>query len=135
MFPIIGLVVVFGMVFGGFMLAGGHFEVIIEAAPMEFMMIFGAAVGALIISNDMNGFKGVVGGFASGFLHPLNGWDHVIAMVAVAVPVGALRAPAPPAQVAVPQRNCACGQRTEGDAECEECRKKSETLRRRSAPP
>jgi chemotaxis protein MotA len=42
MFPIIGLVVVFGMVFGGFMLAGGHFEVIIEAAPMEFMMIFGA---------------------------------------------------------------------------------------------
>ena len=64
MFPIIGLVVVFGMVFGGFMLAGGHFEVIIEAAPMEFMMIFGAAVGATIISNDMHGLKGVVGGFA-----------------------------------------------------------------------
>lgn len=42
---------------------------------------------------------------------------------------------APPAQVAVPQRNCACGQRTGGEAECEECRKKSETLRRRNAPP
>lgn len=26
---------------------------------------------------------GVAGGFASGFLHPLAGWDHVIAMVAV----------------------------------------------------
>jgi len=26
---------------------------------------------------------GVVGGFASGFLHPLMGWDHVAAMVAV----------------------------------------------------
>lgn len=51
------------MVFGGFMLAGGHFEVIIEAAPMEFMMIFGAAVGAQIIMNDMNGLKGVIGGF------------------------------------------------------------------------
>lgn len=63
MFPIIGLLVVFGMVFGGFALAGGHFEVIIEAAPMEFMMIFGAAVGALIISNDMHGLKGVMGGF------------------------------------------------------------------------
>ncbi len=62
MFPIIGLVVVFGMVFGGFMLAGGRFEVIIEAAPMEFMMIFGAAVGALIISNDMHGLKSVMGG-------------------------------------------------------------------------
>ena len=49
MFPIVGLVVVFGMVFGGFVLAGGHFEVLIEAAPMEFMMIGGAALGALII--------------------------------------------------------------------------------------
>jgi len=26
---------------------------------------------------------GVAGGFASGFLHPIAGWDHVIAMVAV----------------------------------------------------
>ncbi len=26
---------------------------------------------------------GIAGGFASGFLHPLAGWDHVIAMVAV----------------------------------------------------
>ena len=65
MFPIIGLAVVFGMVFGGFVLAGGHFEVIIEAAPMEFMMIFGAAVGATIISNDMHGLKQVVGGFGT----------------------------------------------------------------------
>ncbi len=64
MFPIIGLVVVFGMVFGGFILAGGHFEVLLEAAPMEFMMIGGAALGALIISNDMNGLKSVGGGFA-----------------------------------------------------------------------
>jgi len=63
MFPIIGLVVVFGMVFGGFILAGGHFEVLLEAAPMEFMMIGGAALGALIISNDMNGLKSVAGGF------------------------------------------------------------------------
>jgi urease accessory protein len=27
--------------------------------------------------------EGVAGGFASGFLHPLFGWDHVVAMVAV----------------------------------------------------
>ncbi len=64
MFPIIGLVVVFGMVFGGFILAGGHFEVIIAAAPMEFMMIFGAAVGAMIIANDMNGLKSIGGGLS-----------------------------------------------------------------------
>ena len=39
MFQIIGVVVVFAMVFGGFMLAGGHFDVIIKAAPFEMMMI------------------------------------------------------------------------------------------------
>lgn len=27
--------------------------------------------------------EGVAGGFASGFLHPIAGWDHVIAMLAV----------------------------------------------------
>lgn len=27
--------------------------------------------------------EGVAGGFVAGFLHPINGWDHVIAMVAV----------------------------------------------------
>ncbi len=26
---------------------------------------------------------GIVGGFASGFMHPILGWDHVVAMVAV----------------------------------------------------
>jgi urease accessory protein len=26
---------------------------------------------------------GVIGGFASGFLHPVFGWDHIVAMVAV----------------------------------------------------
>jgi chemotaxis protein MotA len=63
MFLLIGIAVVFGMVFGGFALAGGHFEVIIEAAPMEFMMIGGAALGALIISNDVSVLKGVAAGF------------------------------------------------------------------------
>ena len=49
MFQIIGIVVVFGMVFGGFSLAGGHFDVIIKALPFEMMMIGGAAVGAFLV--------------------------------------------------------------------------------------
>ncbi len=57
MFLVIGLLVVFGMVFGGFALAGGHFDVIIKAAPMEFMMIGGSALGALIIGQDINTIK------------------------------------------------------------------------------
>jgi chemotaxis protein MotA len=43
MFQIIGILVLFGMVFGGFTLAGGHFDIIIAAMPFELMMIGGAA--------------------------------------------------------------------------------------------
>jgi chemotaxis protein MotA len=52
MFQIIGIVVVLVMVFGGFALAGGHFEIIIAAMPFELMMIGGAAVGAFLIGNS-----------------------------------------------------------------------------------
>jgi chemotaxis protein MotA len=45
------------MVFGGFALAGGHFDVIIAAAPLEFMMIFGAAIGAFVIGNSLDTIK------------------------------------------------------------------------------
>ena len=63
MFQIIGILVVFGMVFGGFALAGGTFDVIIKAAPFEMMMIGGAGVGAFLIGNSMGGIKGGLGGF------------------------------------------------------------------------
>ncbi len=52
MFQIIGIVVVFAMVFGGFTLAGGKFDVIAKALPFEMMMIGGAAVGAFLIGNS-----------------------------------------------------------------------------------
>jgi chemotaxis protein MotA len=52
MFQIIGIVVVFVMVFGGFMLAGGHFDTILAAMPFEMMMIGGAAAGAFLIGNS-----------------------------------------------------------------------------------
>ena len=63
MFQIIGVVVVFAMVFGGFMLAGGHFDVIIKAAPFELMMILGAAVGAFLIGNSFKTVLAALGGF------------------------------------------------------------------------
>lgn len=65
MFQIIGVVVLFAMVFGGFMLAGGHFDVILKALPFEMMMIGGAAVGALLIANDPKVLAGIAGGFGS----------------------------------------------------------------------
>ena len=51
MFQIIGMVVVLAMVFGGFALAGGPFDIIVKALPFEMMMIGGAAVGAFLIGN------------------------------------------------------------------------------------
>ncbi len=70
MFQIIGIVVVFGLVFGGVMLAGGHFDVIIKAAPFEMMMIGGSAVGALLIGNSFKTVLGVLGGFGKAMAGP-----------------------------------------------------------------
>jgi len=57
----VGILVVFGTVFGGFIIAGGHMRVILQAAPIEMMIIGGAALGAYIIANPMkiikSGFK------------------------------------------------------------------------------
>jgi chemotaxis protein MotA len=64
MFVLIGIGVVFGMVFGGFLLAGGHFDVILKALPFEMMMIGGAAVGAFLIGNSQETIKGLLGQFS-----------------------------------------------------------------------
>ncbi|MDJ1008263.1 MAG: flagellar motor stator protein MotA [Paracoccaceae bacterium] len=57
MLGIVGIIVVFAMVFGGYMLAGGKFGIIIKALPFELMMIAGAATGAFLISNDGGAVK------------------------------------------------------------------------------
>ncbi len=67
MFQILGILVVMGMVFGGFALAGGHFDVIIKAAPFEMMMIGGAAVGAFLIGNPPKVITATLGAFGTIF--------------------------------------------------------------------
>ena len=44
-----GLGVVFGCVFGGYIIMGGNILIILKAAPFELLVILGAAVGAAII--------------------------------------------------------------------------------------
>ena len=61
MFQIIGIAVVFAMVFGGFTLAGGKFDIILEALPFELMMIGGAATGAFLIGNSLDTIKKTLG--------------------------------------------------------------------------
>ncbi|HBL23027.1 MAG TPA: flagellar motor stator protein MotA [Deltaproteobacteria bacterium] len=48
MFVIIGAIVVLGAVFGGFVLEGGPLKLIVQ--PVEFLIIGGAALGAMVIS-------------------------------------------------------------------------------------
>ncbi len=60
MLAIIGIVVVFAMVFGGFALAGGKFGVILKAAPFELMIIGGAAIRAFMIANGGSVLKGTL---------------------------------------------------------------------------
>ncbi len=57
MIGIIGIVVIFVMVFGGYLAAGGKMAIIVKTLPYEMAMIGGAAVGAFLISNDLSAVK------------------------------------------------------------------------------
>jgi chemotaxis protein MotA len=61
MFAIVGFVCVVGMVFGGYLLAGGSFGIILAAMPFELMIIGGAAVGTFLIGNGLHVVKGALG--------------------------------------------------------------------------
>ena len=70
MFQIIGLVVLFAMVFGGYTIAGGKMGVILHSLPYEMMMLGGAAVAATLMSNSASTLKGLMGGFGRVFAGP-----------------------------------------------------------------
>ena len=51
MFSIIGIVVVLGSVFGGYLMHGGDMAVLIQ--PSEFLIIWGAALGSVVIATPL----------------------------------------------------------------------------------
>jgi chemotaxis protein MotA len=53
MIGIVGIVCVFVMVFGGYIMAGGKMGIIFKALPFEMTMIGGAAIGAFLIGNSL----------------------------------------------------------------------------------
>ncbi|HCQ65897.1 MAG TPA: flagellar motor stator protein MotA [Rhodobacteraceae bacterium] len=57
MIGFVGIAMVVVMVFGGYLAAGGHLDIILKSAPFEFTMIGGAAAGAFVISNDVPAIK------------------------------------------------------------------------------
>ena len=70
MFQIIGIVLLFVLVFGSFLMSGGNMAVILEALPHEMMCIAGAGVAAYLISNSMAVIKATGGGFSKVFGGP-----------------------------------------------------------------
>jgi chemotaxis protein MotA len=65
MFPIIGIVVVFGAVVAGYLMEKGNLVVLVQ--PAELVIIGGAAIGTLLIGNPLNVVKGILGGIGGVF--------------------------------------------------------------------
>ncbi len=57
MSSIVGIIITFVCVFGGYILAGGKMGIIMHSLPFEMMMIGGAAIGAFACGNDMHTIK------------------------------------------------------------------------------
>ncbi|UXX82275.1 flagellar motor stator protein MotA [Roseovarius pelagicus] len=70
MIGIIGIVIIFAMVFGGYLAAGGKLGIIMKALPFEMMIIGGAALGAFMLSTDAAGAKHTAKDIAKVFKGP-----------------------------------------------------------------
>ena len=60
MFAIIGIVIVFGAVVGGFLMEKGHIMVLLQ--PAELLIIGGAAAGTVLVANPLRIIKKIMGG-------------------------------------------------------------------------
>jgi chemotaxis protein MotA len=67
MFVIIGWLVALVCVFGVFIAHGGNIGVVLKALPFEMTTIFGAAIGAFLVNNQMGVVKSTVAGVAQCF--------------------------------------------------------------------
>jgi chemotaxis protein MotA len=61
MFAIVGILVVFGAVVGGYLMEHGNIRVLVQ--PAELLIIGGAAAGTILIANPPAILKGIVAGF------------------------------------------------------------------------
>lgn len=65
MFGIIGILVVFGAVIGGYLVEHGNLKVLLQ--PAELLIIGGAASGTILIANPVQVLKGIVAGLPAVF--------------------------------------------------------------------
>jgi chemotaxis protein MotA len=57
MVGVAGIVFIFVMVFGGYLMAGGKMAIILKTLPYEITMIGGAAIGAFLVGNSIPEIK------------------------------------------------------------------------------
>ena len=76
---LIGIAVIFGAVFGGYILNGGHLEVLWQ--PFEMMIIFGAALGAYFVANPGPVLKGILGMLPKTFKGPKYKKAHYVELL------------------------------------------------------
>jgi chemotaxis protein MotA len=69
-----GIVVLFGCVFGGYLMSGGSLGVVFEALPHEILTIFGAALAALLVGGSMFEMKKIAGDLGKVVSGPK--WKH-----------------------------------------------------------
>jgi chemotaxis protein MotA len=67
MLPVVGIIVLLVLVFGGFALTGGNLEPVLHAMPHEMLIIGGAALGSLIIGNSPKDLKALGGSLGKAF--------------------------------------------------------------------
>ena len=65
MFSIIGIVVVFGCILAGYLMEHGPLKVLMQ--PAELIIIVGAALGTVLISNPLYTLKQMIGGLLGAF--------------------------------------------------------------------
>jgi len=71
MISVVGIAVIFIMVFGGYLAAGGKMGIILKSLPYELAMIGGAAIGAFLLANDLPAVKKTVKDIGKVFKGPI----------------------------------------------------------------
>src|SRR5713226_9115434 len=76
MFSIIGIVVVFGCIVAGYLMEHGNMKVLLQ--PAELIIIGGAALGTVLISNPVHTLKQMISGVLGAFGSSKYGTDRSI---------------------------------------------------------
>lgn len=82
MLVIIGTVIVIACVIGGYAMGGGHLDVLWQ--PLEFLIIFGAAGGSMVIGSPTSVLKGIghaMGPMMKGPRHDKDSYLEVLSML------------------------------------------------------